>query len=133
MQKKIFVVSRIVLGLIFFIAGLAGLFNLLPPPPEMPVVFLEFMKGMMAAKYFFPLLKATEMLAGFFLLIGIAPALMLLILAPISLHIFLVNLYLTSGFDKIILPTVIIILHGLASVNYWSLFKPLLKRDKIFS
>lgn len=69
MLKKVSTVSRYLLGLVFFLSGIVGLLNLVPPPADLPPALMEFMKGIMAAKYFFPLLKGTEMICG--LLAGI--------------------------------------------------------------
>jgi uncharacterized membrane protein YphA (DoxX/SURF4 family) len=80
-------IARYLLGLIFFIFGGAGLLNLFPPPPNMPEKLQAFMNGIMATGYFLPFLKATETVCGFLLLSGIAPALALLILAPIVIQI----------------------------------------------
>ena len=128
MLKKVSTVSRYLLGLAFFLSGIAGLFNLVPPPADLPPALMEFFKGMMAAKYFFPLLKGTEAVAGFLLLIGVAPALMLLILAPVTINIFFVHAFLTPGLENLVIPVLIIILHCLSAVNYWNVFKPLLSK-----
>ncbi len=130
-MKKASTISRYLLGLMFFAAGLTGLLNLAPPPKDMPEAMMTFMGGMMAAKYFFPLLKLTETICGLLLLAGVAPALMLLILAPITINIFFVHAFLTPGIGNLVVPMVIIVLHALASVNYWPVFAPLLKRNKV--
>jgi putative oxidoreductase len=125
MKDKIPFFAKYGLGLIFFVFGGAGLFNLFPPPPDMPEKLQTFMTGLMAAGYFFPLLKLTEMICGLMLLIGFAPALVLVILAPISLNIFLVHAFLTPGLENIVLPVVILVLHILAARLYWPKYKPL--------
>lgn len=130
MLKKVSTVSRYLLGLAFFLSGVVGLFNLVPPPADLPPALMEFMKGMMAAKYFFPLVKGTEMICGLLLLLGIAPALMLLILAPIIINILGVHGFLTPGIENLVVPLIILVLHALASVNYWDVFKPLLRRAR---
>lgn len=132
MKKNIFIASRYLLGLIFFVFGAAGLFNLIPPPPDMPQDLQTFMGGMMAAKYFFPLLKLTETICGLLLLIGIAPALALIILAPISLNIFLLHLFVTPGLQNLIMPIAILTFHITSAINYWPVYKPLFsKQNKI--
>lgn len=128
MLKKVSTISRYLLGLIFFLSGLVGLLNLVPPPADLPPDLMQFMNGLMASKYFIPFLKGTEMIAGLLLLINIAPALMLLILAPVSINILLVHFFLTPGFENLILPLVILLLHGFSAVNYWPLYKPLLSK-----
>lgn len=128
-MKKLSTISRYLLGLIFLLSGIVGLFNLVPPPPEMPAAMMEFMKGMMAAKYFFPLLKLTEMICGLLLLVRIAPALMLMILAPVTINILFVHAFLTPGIGNLVVPLIILTLHVLSAVNYWPVYRPLLRRN----
>lgn len=85
-------IARILLGLVFFGAGVAGL--LMPvaaPPPETPEAMKTFFAGILATKYFFPLLKATETACGAMLLSGYFVPLALVVLAPVVLHIFLIH------------------------------------------
>lgn len=128
--RLISTISRYFLGLLFFVFGTAGLFNLFPPPPDMPEQLQTFMNGIMAAKYFFPLLKGTETLCGLMLLIGIAPALMLIILAPITINIFFTHAFMTPGMSNLVLPIIIIVLHVLAAHNYRDVYIPLFRRNK---
>lgn len=121
-------IARYLLGLIFFIFGGAGLLNLLPAQPDMPEKLQTFMTGMMAAGYFFPLLKGTEVVCGLLLLIGVAPALALVILAPISINIFMVHLFLTPGLQNLLMPILILVCHLLAATAYWKLYKPLFQK-----
>lgn len=121
-------IARYLLGLIFFIFGGAGLFNLFPPPPDMPTNLQTFMTGIMATGYFMPLLKATETACGLLLLTGFAPALALVILAPISINIFMVHTFLTPGLENLIMPVAIIALHITAATGYWRIYRPLFNR-----
>lgn len=129
MKEKIPTISRYILGLIFLVFGVAGLFNLIPPPPNMPEGLMTFMGGLMASKYFFPLLKLTESVCGLLLLINIAPALMLVILAPISLNILLVHMFLTPGIENLVMPVFILALHLLTAKKYWTVYRPLFNRN----
>ena len=129
MNKNIPIISRYILGLIFLVFGVAGLFNLIPPPPNMPEGLMTFMGGLMASKYFFPLLKLTESVCGLLLLINIAPALMLVILAPITLNIVCVHLFLTPGIENLVMPVFILILHLLTAKKYWPVYRPLFDRN----
>lgn len=92
-MSKLPLIARILLGLIFFVFGIAGLFNLIPPPPNLPENMQAFMKGMMATGYFFPLHKGTEIVCGALLLTGAFVPLALVVLAPIVLNIFLVHVF----------------------------------------
>lgn len=91
MKSKATLVVRLLLGLLFFAAGLAGLLNLVPAPPDMPEKLMTFNAGLAATGYFFPFLKLTETVCGLLLLSGFFVPLALVILAPISIHIFLVH------------------------------------------
>ncbi len=94
MSKAPFV-ARILLGLIFFVFGLNGFLNFIPIPQEMPEAQMQFMTGLMATKYFFPLLKGTEVVCGALLLLGMFVPLALIILAPIVLNIFFVHVFMS--------------------------------------
>jgi putative oxidoreductase len=83
MQTKIPTGARLLLGLIYFVFGLNGLFNLLPSPP-MPETAMGFLGGLVSSGYFLPVLAATQTMAGFLLLTGFAAPLALVILAPIT-------------------------------------------------
>lgn len=93
-MNKLPLIARILLGLIFFVFGLAGLLNLFTPPPDLPENMQAFMKGLMATGYFFKLLKGTETLCGLLLLTGAFVPLALVVLAPIVLNIFLVHAFM---------------------------------------
>lgn len=93
-MSKPTLVARILLGLAFFVFGLMGLLNLVPPPPNMPEKLQTFMAGMMATGYFFPLVKGTEVVCGALLLVGAFVPLALIVLAPIILNIFLVHAFM---------------------------------------
>ena len=135
MIKKIQIGARIILGLIYFVFGGMGLAMALglmqmPEQPLMPEAAMAFMTGIMAAGFFFPLLKLTETLGGFFLLIGRGAPLALVILAPVTLNIFLFHLFLTPGIKNLGLPVVMALAHILAMAQYWHLYKPLFGRGK---
>lgn len=94
MKSKLPLIARVLLGLIFFAAGLVGLLNLAPPPQDLPERLMTFNNGLMASGYFFPFLKAVETLCGLLLVIGVFVPLALVILAPVTLNIFLVHAFL---------------------------------------
>ncbi len=91
---KLPLVARILLGLVFTVFGFMGLLNLIPPPPNLPEKLQAFTAGMMAAGYFFPLVKGTEIICGLLLLSGFYVPLALVVLAPVVLNIFLVHAFL---------------------------------------
>lgn len=90
-MKKIPLIARVLLGLIFLASGISFFFYT-PPPMEGPMG--EFFNGMMATKYFFYLLKITEIVCGALLISGYFVPLALVVLAPIILNIFMVHAFL---------------------------------------
>ncbi len=90
-MKKVTLIARLILGLIFFGSGLAFFFTT-PPPMTGPIA--EFFTGLMATHYFFYLLKGTEIVCGLLLLSGFFVPLALVVLAPVILNIFLVHAFM---------------------------------------
>lgn len=133
MLKLIHTVSRVLLGLIYFIFGGMGLLialGVLPAQfPPMTEGAEAFFKGIMAAKYFFPLLKGTEVLGGLVLLVGGAAPLALVVLAPITINIFFFHAFLTPGAGNLILPGVMILLQIIAMLGYLKQYRPLFAKD----
>ncbi len=127
MKKYGPVIARILLGLLFFVFGGAGLLNLLPPPPDMPVKLQEFTTSLVNTGYFMPVLKGTETLCGLMLLTGFAPAIALVILAPITIQILLLHGFLTPGIQNLVIPILVLVLHLTAAAGYWTVYRPLLK------
>lgn len=126
MKTKISKAAQILLGLIYFVFGLNGLFNFLPmTPPPMPEGAISFSTALMASGYFFPVLKTTEALFGLLLLVNFAAPAALVILAPVTLHIFLFHFFLTPGMQNIALPAGMVVMHILAATAYWSIYRPL--------
>lgn len=103
-MRKAPLIARLLLGFVFFSSGLMGLLNLAPPPANMPEALMTFTTGLMASKYFFPLLKTVETICGVFLLSGSFVPLALVVLAPVIFNIFLTHLFLApSGLPLAIL------------------------------
>ena len=136
MAPKIQLGARMVLGLIYFVFGGMGLAIALGlmamPQSPMPEAAMGFMKGIMGSGYFFPVLKITEVTCGFLLLTGIAAPLALVVIAPVTLQIFLFHLFLTPGLSNLPLPLVMALAQIAAMSGYWKLYQPLfLKKFKI--
>ncbi len=125
MKQKVYLVARLLLGLNFFVFGLNGFFNFMPAPPPMPEGAQAYLGGLMAAGYFFPVLKFTEVVCGLALLSGFFAPLALIILAPITIQIFLFHFFLTPG--QWTIAAVIFVVHLVAARGYWDRFRPLLQ------
>lgn len=124
MERKVAGAARIVLGIIFFVFGLNGFFNFIPTPP-MPDNVMAFMGGLMAAPYFFPVLKACEVACGILLLLNKQVPLALLILAPIALQIFLFHAFMTPGIGNLVMPAFILACGVAVARSRWKNFAPL--------
>lgn len=90
-MKIVTLIARLLLGLIFLGAGISFFFT---TPPPLEGAMGDFFKGMAATGYFFHLLKVTEIVCGALLLSGFFVPLALVVLAPITLNIFLVHLFM---------------------------------------
>jgi uncharacterized membrane protein YphA (DoxX/SURF4 family) len=99
--------ARILLGLTFFVFGLNGFFNFIPPPPKpMPEALLAFSGALMKTGYLFQLVKGTEVVAGILLLANRFVPLALALLAPVVVNIVAVHLFL----DHSGLPIALVVL-----------------------
>lgn len=128
-MRKLPLIARILLGLVFFASGLAGLLNLAPPPADLPESLKTFMAGMMATKYFFPLLKGAEAVCGLMLLSGQFVPLALVVLAPIVLNIFLTHLFLApSGLPVAVLIGVLEVYLAFFASPYKEAIRPIFAR-----
>lgn len=126
-MNKIAFGAQVVLGLIFFVFGLNGFLNFIPAPTGMPDGAMAYLGGLMAAPYFFPVLKATEIVGGLALLVNRFAALALVVLAPIVIQIFLFHAILTPGISNVVLPLVMVILSIIIAYAHRQKYAPLLR------
>ena len=123
MKKKLALVARILLGLIFFIFGLNGFFHFIPMPP-MPEAAGAFMKALSDTGYMIPLLKVTEITAGIIFLSGWYLPLGLIIITPVIYNIILFHLFLAP--EGLPVAIVNVLLHGFLVYMNWPSFCDLL-------
>ena len=129
MKTKLPLIARILLGFVFFAAGLTGLLNLVPTPPDLPEALVTFNTGLAASVYFFPLLKLTETICGLLLLSGMFVPLALVVLAPIVLNIFLVHAFLApSGLPLAIVCGLLTVYLAFFAQPYSNTVKQLFRR-----
>src|SRR5882724_3288201 len=95
-MARLAMVSRILMGLVFFVFGLNGFFMFLPMPP-MPEASMKFLGAMVETGYLFPLLKSMEVLCGALLLLNYFSPLALIMLTPIIVNIFLFHAFLAPS------------------------------------
>jgi len=90
LRRYLPIAARSAMGLVFFVCGLNGFLNFIPPPSApMPENALAFAMGLMKAGYFMPLLAGVQTLVGALLLTGRFVALALTLIAPVVLNILL--------------------------------------------
>lgn len=128
-MQKASMVSRYLLGLIYFVFGLNGFLNFLPMPP-LPEQAMAFMGGLGGSGYFFPFLKGTEVLMGALLLSGFAVPFAYVVLAPITINILLFHAILTPGLQNSVMPLFLVILSLVGAYNYKDVFSPLFTTKK---
>lgn len=86
-------IIRYLLGVIFVVFGLNFFLQFLPMPDPTPEAG-AFMGALFATGYMFPLIKVIEIVVGVALLANRLVPLALVLLAPITVNIFLVHLLL---------------------------------------
>lgn len=113
-MKIAIMVTRLLLGLLFFVFGLNQFIHFIPM--EMPTGDAGlFMTGLMASKYFIPLLGTFQTLCGLSLLVNRFVPMALVILFPINLNILLFHLVLEPkglGMGIAVLAMNIFLLYG---------------------
>ncbi len=119
-MKIAIIIARVLLGLPFLIFGLNHFFPFIPHPP-MDGVALDYMMGLTKVGYFWPLLRGLEILIGIALISGRFVPLALVVLAPISLHIFLFHAFVLLA--NLPLAIIILVLHIFLIVKYWDYYK----------
>jgi len=123
MNSKPVTAARVLLGFVFFFFGLNGFLHFLPQPP-LTGAAAQFMGGMAATRYFFPLMAGVQTLAGASLLARRFVPLALALLAPIIVNIVGFHLFVApSG-----LPIALLVL-ALELYLAWSnrdVFRPML-------
>ena len=124
LKSKAPVVARTVLGAIFFTSGLNWFLNFMPAPPPTGRA-ADFFAGLHASGYLLPLLRSTELAAGFSLLAGRFVPLALTILAPVVVNIIAFHLFLAP--ETIPVPLAVV---GLGLYLAWTeraAFSPLFR------
>ncbi len=120
--------SRILLGIVFLTFGLNYFLQFLPTPPQNGGPAESFTAGLFLSGYFFPFLKALEVLIGIALIARLFVPLVLVVLMPISLYILLFHLFLT---DNAVMSFIILSLHLYLAWSYRSYYKPLFQSDAL--
>lgn len=125
MKSAATVATRVLLGLVFFGFGLNGLLQLFPLPPAQGAAAV-FINGLIASRYFFPLLFVIYVLTGTALVIGRFVPLSLTVLAPVIVNVAVMQLFVPSSGAEIVLAALVTVLEIYLAWSYRSAFQPLL-------
>lgn len=119
-------IARSLLGLMFFVFGLMGLLNLMPPPPPetLPPKLVAFSTAMMNTGFLFQLVKGTEVVVGALLLLNRFVPLALALIAPVIVNIVAVHVFLAPS--GLVMALVILALEIYLAWAYRSAFRPML-------
>lgn len=94
-SRYLTIIARILLGLGFTVFGLNGFLHFIPEPKTaLPENAVALMGGMMKSGYMFPLIFATQLLAGVLLLFNLFVPLALALLMPVLVNIIAFHLCL---------------------------------------
>jgi uncharacterized membrane protein YphA (DoxX/SURF4 family) len=128
-KAKIPLIARILLGFVFFIAGITGLLKLVPVPPGLPAPLQAFNAGIEASVYFMPFVKLMETTCGLLLLSGFFVPLALVVLAPIVINIFFVNAFMMpSGLPLAVILGLLLVYLAFFTPQYSPVIKQLFRR-----
>ncbi|MXV53134.1 DoxX family membrane protein [Pedobacter sp. HMF7647] len=96
-MKTATVISRVVLGLIYLIFGLDFFLHFIPYQPNHTGATAAFKSGLMAAGYFYPMMKFLQITGGISLLINRYAPFSAVVLFPISVNVFLFHTILVPS------------------------------------
>lgn len=118
--------ARVILGLIFTVFGLNGFFHFIPNP-EMNEPMTTFMMALAGTGYFMIVVKVVEVVSGLMILTGRFLPLGLILLAPVSVHILFVHLFLDQA--GLAMAIVIVVLQVFLAFAYRDSFSGVLNAN----
>jgi len=117
---------RVLMGLIFFVFGLNGFLNFIPPPSgPMPEGAMAFGFALMKTGYLFQLLKGTEVLVGALLLLNRFVPLALALIAPVVVNIFAFHAFLEPS--GLVLAAIVVAAEVYLAWTYRAAYRPMLR------
>jgi putative oxidoreductase len=129
-MKKVALIARLLLGLMFTVFGANGLMmvftgkGFIPMPPQ-PAVMVTIMTGFAAAKYMLPLVFFCQFLAGVFLLSGFFVNAGLVLLGPVLVNI--LGIHLAVEPSGLPMALVVLVLYLTVLSSRWNDFRQLVK------
>jgi putative oxidoreductase len=120
-MKTLTIISRILPGFIYLVFGLDYYLHFIPYQPNHTGAAAAFKDGLMAAGYFYPMMKSIQIVGGISLLINRYAPFFAVVLFPISINVFLFHTILVpSGWYMGVLLIVPNLFLGYAYRKYYS-------------
>jgi hypothetical protein len=124
--------ARLFTGALFFVFGLNGFLNFLPPPSEPgPERAMAFAMALLHTGYMFPLIKGTEVAAGCLLLCNRFVPLALVTLAPVIVNIVAFHAFLAPA--ELPMAILVLALEVYLAWAYRAAFASLLTKNATFA
>lgn len=123
-MKILFLSLRLLLGTTLFVFGLNGFMHFFPVPFTTNEAF-EFQQALWNSNYLMHVVKGIEVLAGGLLLINRFVPAALLMLLPVSVNIFLVDVMLQPQFALV--GTTVFVLNIALLLRHWQVYAPLVR------
>ncbi|NVJ21354.1 MULTISPECIES: DoxX family membrane protein [Myxococcus] len=118
-------VARVLTGLLFFVFGLNGFLNFIPPPSEpIPEGAMAFSAALMKTGYMMSLIKGTEVLVGLLLLTNRFVPLALVLLAPVTVNIVAFHAFLAPS--GMVMTFIVLALHLYLAWAYRAAYRSVL-------
>ncbi len=126
-MKIAVIIVRVLLGLLLLAASIAVLFNLAPPPPDLPARAKIFMDGVNASGYLMTLIKVTELFCGLAFVSGYFVPLATVVIAPITINILLYHIFVMP--EGLPVPIFMVLANIFLAYANWDKFKPVLEAE----
>ena len=117
-------IARLLLGLMFFVFGLNGFLNFIPPPKTLPEGAGAFFGALMKTGYMLPLISGTQVIVGALLLSNRFVPLALALIAPVIVNIVTFHAFLEPSGS--VMAGVVLVLELYLAWAYRKAFLPML-------
>lgn len=117
--------ARVLLGLVFFVFGLNGFLNFIPPPPTpLPAVAGEFIGALVKTGYMLPLIAGAQVLVGALLLANRFVPFALVLIAPVIINIVAFHVFLEPS--GLAIALIVLLLEIYLAWVYRGAYRPML-------